>query len=183
MARTKSTSLLSKSIPNLLGGVSQQPDAVRYDNQCSSQDNAFPSVLHGLTKRPPTEHITKIISNDPALGNPEDYFTHIINLNSVDQYVLLIRAETTADPTITVKKLSDGSTVDVHSTEALRDYLNMSSSSYKAEKDLRAITIADYTFIINRSKDVAFTAGFRDTGSAPTSGPPHVPPPPPPGLR
>jgi hypothetical protein len=162
MAITKATSLLSKSIPNLLGGVSQQPDAIRFDNQCSIQDNGFPSVLDGLIKRPPTEHITQLDSSAP--GNSEDYFSHIINLNATDQYVLLIKADETAtDPTLVIKKLSDGSAVTIHDSEALRDYLNLASSSYSAEKDLRAITIADYTFLINRSKTVALTS---DTDTA-----------------
>ncbi len=163
----KASALLSKSIPNLLGGVSQQPDSVRFDNQCSAQDNAFPSVLDGLSKRPPTEYIAKIIDDDPALGDSEDYYTHIINLNQTDQYVLLIRADESATvPTLTIKKLSDGSAVTVHSTDALRNYLKMASSSDKAETAIRALTVADYTFLVNRSKPVALTSD-KDSARSP----------------
>ena len=110
----KASSLISKSIPNLLGGVSQQPDAVRFDNQCSSQDNAFPSVLDGLTKRPPTEHIAQLISNDPALKNPEDYFSHIINLSADEQYVMLVEADHLPGSRTFVKANTDHLAVTSH---------------------------------------------------------------------
>ena len=167
------SSLISKSIPNLLGGVSQQPDATRFDNQCSAQDNGFSSVLDGLTKRPPTEHVGVISDTlttaTPHTGN-EEYFTHIINLDSDHQYVLVIKADASADPTVIVKRITaNGSTVeDVEvrpNTDTIRDYLNV-PAGWTADTALRAITIADYTFILNRSKTVALTADV-DTANNP----------------
>ena len=41
--------LVTKTVPNLLGGVSQQPDTIRFENQCDQQDNAVPSILTDST--------------------------------------------------------------------------------------------------------------------------------------
>lgn len=45
--------LITHDIPNLIGGVSQQPDAIRLPNQCEAQVNAISSPVRGLHKRPP----------------------------------------------------------------------------------------------------------------------------------
>jgi hypothetical protein len=52
--------LISGNIPNLVGGVSQQPDALRLVNAGAKVDNAWLSVVNGLGKRPPTEHLAKV---------------------------------------------------------------------------------------------------------------------------
>ena len=85
--------LVSKGIPNLIGGVSQQPDAVRFDNQCDAQDNAYPSIVEGLVKRPPTEHVANISA---TAGDAEDYFVHLINRDAVERYVVTIEADTSS---------------------------------------------------------------------------------------
>ena len=53
--------LVNTSVPNLVQGVSQQPDTARYDGQCEEQENALSSVVDGLTKRPSTRHIAKLL--------------------------------------------------------------------------------------------------------------------------
>jgi hypothetical protein len=58
--------LVSKSIPNLINGVSQQPAALRLDSQLELQENAFSDVVDGLKKRPPTKIIQKLKCVDPA---------------------------------------------------------------------------------------------------------------------
>ena len=52
--------LVSKTIPNLVQGVSQQPEVLRLSSQFTSQLNGFSSVVEGLKKRPNTKHIKKI---------------------------------------------------------------------------------------------------------------------------
>ena len=55
--------LITRSIPNLIGGVSQQPEILRLENQATAQENGFSGVVEGLKKRPPTKHIAKISSS------------------------------------------------------------------------------------------------------------------------
>jgi hypothetical protein len=143
--------LVSKSIPNLIGGVSQQPDTIRFDNQCEAQDNAYPAVLEGLTKRPPSEHVVNMDSSTP--GDSEDYFVHVINRDPSERYAILIKSDESA-ASISVHPL-DGSSAPTVTLDPNADYLKMASSAKKADTQLRAITIADYTFLVNRSKTVA----------------------------
>ena len=154
--------LISKSVPNLLGGVSQQPDAVRYDNQCEAMDNSFPSVLDGLIKRPPTEHVRKITEVSHSSSDPDTYFTHAIPLDADNQFMLIINNDPST-PTITVQNL-DGTTPTAVLVPSGTDYLK-TLSGYSAAKDIRAITIADYTFLVNRSQVTAMKAALSGSRS------------------
>jgi hypothetical protein len=77
--------LLNKALPNLIGGVSQQPDVTRFDGQCEEQENALSSVVNGLVKRPQTKHIVELISS--AISN--NSFVHFINRSETEQYVYI----------------------------------------------------------------------------------------------
>ena len=149
--------LVSKGIPNLIGGVSQQPDAVRFDNQCDAQDNAYPSIVEGLVKRPPTEHVANISA---TAGDAEDYFVHLINRDAVERYVVTIESDTSA-ASLKVNSLTGTSKTVVGHDGLAADfsYLQIDSgSTLTADTALRAITIADYTFIVNRTKTTAMTS-------------------------
>ena len=52
---------ISQKIPNLVNGVSQQPDDLSLFSQGQDQVNGFSSVVEGLKKRPPTEYIAKFL--------------------------------------------------------------------------------------------------------------------------
>ena len=52
--------LVSKNIPNLINGVSQQPAALRLESQGEVQENGFSDVVEGLKKLPPTKFIRKL---------------------------------------------------------------------------------------------------------------------------
>ena len=148
--------LVSKGISNLIGGVSQQPDSARFENQCDVQDNAVPSVLDGLTKRMPTEHVAKLSTT--ATGNASDYFIHTINRDADERYVVTVKATNTGttltvhdvDGTAKVVKDAAGNVVDATDLA----YLNMPDASTPADINLRALTIADYTFFVNRTATV-----------------------------
>ena len=48
-------------IPNFIGGVSQQPDKLKYPNQAKELLNMLPDPTIGLSKRKPTEHIGRLM--------------------------------------------------------------------------------------------------------------------------
>lgn len=60
--------LVSKNIPNLINGVSQQPAALRLESQGEVQENGFSDVVDGLKKRPPTKFQNKLRSGNPISG-------------------------------------------------------------------------------------------------------------------
>lgn len=131
-------SLLTASIPNMINGVSQQPPAMRLPSQCQEQINGLSSVVEGLMKRPPSKHKARF--TDTALGSA---FVHMINRDSAERYLTVI-----SDGSIRVFTL-DGVEVPVEFPQG-NGYL----ASENPEVDFSAVTIADYTIILNKTKVV-----------------------------
>ena len=77
--------LINTSVPNLIQGVSQQPDPSRYDGQCEEQENALSSVAEGLKKRPNTRHIARLI--EAAISSNAKI--HFINRTKDERYVAI----------------------------------------------------------------------------------------------
>lgn len=127
---------VSCSIPSLINGVSQQAQAFRLSSQGGIQTNTLSSVLDGISKRPPTEHISKI--TDHKLDN---VFIHIINRDSEERYVVLVY-----DGQLRVFDLeNNGAEVQVNFPNGVK-YLDSSTPM----STFRMTTVADYTFVVNR---------------------------------
>ena len=77
--------LITKAVPNLIQGVSQQSEKQRIDGQSSEQENALSSVVDGLTKRPHCQHIVELISSAISTNS----FIYFINRNETEQYVYI----------------------------------------------------------------------------------------------
>ena len=131
--------LVSSSIQNLLNGISQQPDTVRLPNQSAVQENGLSDVVFGLGKRPPTEHIKKL-----SAATDTNVKVHLINRDTTEQYVVLI-----TNAGMKVYDL-DGTEKTVVSPSGLT-YLTTTSPN----TDINCITVADYTFIVNKNTAVA----------------------------
>tara|TARA_Y100000401_G_scaffold6195_1_gene4212 strand:- start:184 stop:3600 length:3417 start_codon:yes stop_codon:yes gene_type:complete len=75
---------INQRIPNFLGGVSQQPDKIKFPGQVRVCDNAVPDVTFGLKKRPATEYLgtltnanTRGIWHEILRDNEEKYLIQI----------------------------------------------------------------------------------------------------------
>lgn len=77
--------LVSDSLPNLIQGVSQQPDTLRSTSQLAAQENCYSSLVEGLIRRPPTEHVA-VISTTPF----NSAFIHTINRTATQRYKLIL---------------------------------------------------------------------------------------------
>ena len=150
-----------KNIKNLTGGVSQQPDSERFDNQCSEQKNFLADPVKGLTKRAGTNYVQYIDDGEASLQHPaKNTFTHVINRSTSEQLMLCIGYDGSgadATPDISLFKLNtedaslerldvkdaDGNALD--GTEL--DYLDITNE--QETHPYSAVTIADYTFIAN----------------------------------
>ena len=141
--------LISNSIPNLLNGVSQQPDTVKLPNQATVQENGLSDIISGLGKRPPTEHIAKL--NTDTHTNSK---VHIINRDSTEQYVVLVNNQS-----VKVYDLA-GNNKTVVTPDGV-SYL----TSTAPQDDFNLVTVADYTFVVNKTKVTA------KSGSASTTRP------------
>lgn len=129
-------SLINHSIPNLFNGISQQSASIRQPAQAEFQENAYSSIVDGLHKRHPTNHLAKL-SNSVTGG----VFVHVMNRDGVEKYVMTIH-----DGTLKVWDLEG--TPKTVTVESGSSYITVSNP----ETNLTAITIADVTFIVNRTK-------------------------------
>jgi hypothetical protein len=106
-------------------------------------ENAFPSLVEGLQKRPPAEHVA-IMSNSNTTGS----FTHLINRDVNERYFVFINAS---------NQLSVYDLDGVAKTVTYPDGTSYLNSTTPAS-DFRAVTVADYTFIVNTSQTVAMSS-------------------------
>jgi hypothetical protein len=75
-------------VHNLIGGVSQQAEDIRYSGQHDEQINAYPSVVDGLAKRHPTEFVAKALSG--VVGSD---LVHSINRSAEEKYLAVINKD------------------------------------------------------------------------------------------
>ena len=134
--------LISSSIPNLINGISQQPATLRLASQAEDQVNFLSSVAEGLTVRPPTRILAEVDDADWSDG-----FVHTINRDTSERYIVVIR-----DDTLRVFEAETGVERTVNAPNGF-GYLAGASKT-----DFRAVTVADYTFILNSTAAVAVDA-------------------------
>ena len=139
--------LISQSIPNLVNGVSQQPFTLRLASQAELQENGMSTTSQGLRKRPPTKHLKKILN-----GDYENAFLHTINRDEFERYVVVISG-------------GDLKVFDLAGNEKTVNFPN--GKAYLTATDpsnsFRAVTVADYTFLVNKSISVTAGSTFATT--------------------
>jgi len=139
--------LINTSVPNLIQGVSQQPNSARFAGQCEEQENALSSVAEGLKKRPNTRHVAKLL--DKAIS--ENSFVHFINRSDQEKYVLI----------------HDGTAIDAWNIiTGVKCSINGSTSPFTPplyletntpRQALKGLTVADNTFIVNKEVTVSLS--------------------------
>lgn len=143
--------LVTQSIKNLKGGISQQPDILRFPNQGKQQVNGWSSEIQGLQKRPPTRFIKNLLWRG-ALGDKP--LIHLINRDEFEQYFVIFTGSA-----LRVYGL-DGTKYTIRGYDNYADCVN-------PRDDLRIITVADYTFITNRRKVTSEGTALTHEGSKP----------------
>jgi hypothetical protein len=154
--------LVTRSIPGLFGGVSQQIPAMRHPTQCSEQDNGLATLVDGLYKRPGSKHLAVLPLTGPGGQNVSGSFgaasAHVIEHGGSLYQLVLVNGN------MVLYSIATGAAQTV-SFPAGFAYLNTADP----ENDFRCVTVADYTFIVNLSKTVAMkstTAAANPTGVA-----------------
>lgn len=127
------------TIPNLINGVSQQAATLRLPSQGSITTNYYPTIVDGLTPRPRTDFLARLL-----VDLPEGTFCQFILRDKTEKYVFAIYPN---------------GTLKVWDLEGMEKTVTNSGSSYltatNPEQEYRALTVADYTFIVNKKKVVA----------------------------
>ncbi len=130
--------LIQQTIKNLIAGISQQPPKLRHAEQLEEQINGFSTEAGGLQKRPPTQHVRRL----PAL--PLKTKVHLINRDETERYIVAFTGDSL--------KIFDinGNEKTVKMENGADTYITCSNPN----KQLKAITVADHTFIVNTTKVV-----------------------------
>ena len=136
------TKLISQSVKNLVQGISQQPPFIRYPEQLETQINGLSTEVDGLQKRPPTVFKKSLYS---LWGKTMQPLVHFINRDSRERYVCVF-----GENTVRVFTL-DGEERTVNFTDS--EYLNTNNP----RKDLQVITVADHSFVLNKTVTVRMT--------------------------
>lgn len=140
-------SLSTRTLPQLFNGVSRQPAILRSIDQTEDELNSWAAVSSGVGKRPPTETLAKLTG---VVG--PDAFIHIINRDVNERYVVII----------------DGTSIRVFDFDGNEKTVNVpGGADYLVDADLTAVTVADYTFIVNRNMAVLMKDVGADTVAPP----------------
>lgn len=130
-------------IPNLLGGVSQQPATVRDNSEAEEQINGLSDFANGLSKRPASQH-SAVLSATPDAAYSSVH-AHTVDRTSTDRYrVILCNGDLKVFDAITGAQ----QTVTFPNGKA---YLN----TLDPAADFRCVTVGDCTYITNGTVVVA----------------------------
>lgn len=143
-------SAVTGDIVNLINGVSQQAASLRLPTQGELQENYYSTIVRGLKKRPPIEHLAKILASVPSGAH-----FHIIDRDEQERYVVIIQSDGI--------RVFDFAGNEKTVTEDNSAYGYLSSAINPAE-DISVLTVADYTFIVNKK----VVCAMDDTDTSPT---------------
>ena len=139
--------LISTSIPSLIAGVSQQAPSFKLDTQADEQINGVSSIVEGLSKRPPTERVKTLMNMAATTYHTLDStdFYHTLKYSDDEYYNLVVT------PTELIVFDKDGISKSI-TTPTGTTPLTYLSGLTNPHSEVGAVTIADHTYIINRSK-------------------------------
>lgn len=129
-------SLINQDIKNFVSGISQQPPTLRDPEQLQEQLNGFSSEANGLQKRPPTLHVAEVGKIVNTQNKP---LIHFINRDANEKYLVNFTG-------------TEIEVYDLMGNKKTVKYEGDSKAYILTEKPryaIKAITIADYTFIAN----------------------------------
>jgi hypothetical protein len=131
---------ISQKISSIIGGVSQQPDTVKFTNQLRVCDNFYPDVATGLTKRPGLQAVNK-------LNNVADNGTWFTIFRD-DQEKYIVQFSKAGALRIWNANNGQEQTINPIDAEAT------TYATHTEIKDLQMLQINDFIFVLNRSKIV-----------------------------
>jgi len=137
--------VVSRAIPTLLRGISQAADSTKQSDHADIQDNANSSPVQGLVKRSGTQFITNLGS-----GSIGDVHIQTINRDINERYIAIF-----SNGDVKVYEL-DGTERTVHKPDGV-GYL----STTDPRKEIKTVTIADFTFVVNTTKTVAMNSATK----------------------
>ena len=149
--------LVSKSIPNLINGISQQPPEVRLASQGEIQENGLASVVKGLEKRPGTEVVKKLDFSasgtyliHPIRRDETEEYTLILGKSGSDKFIKIFDGDGNAMPVQGSDNAADPTFADIDN-----DDLGYFTEVTDFSTQVTATTVTDTTFFCSNQKTVA----------------------------
>ena len=131
--------LVNHTIPGLFGGVSQQDPSLRHSTQVTEMVNCYPTVIGGVTKRPPSQ--LAYVDNT----FPEDSFVYSYDRGSGnEQYIICINSESEY-------RIFDIVTNSWLTSWTQHNYLTIPVGA-KAFDSFTMSTVGDTTFVVNKTR-------------------------------
>jgi hypothetical protein len=134
--------LVTRQIPALWNGVSQQPDPVRLPSQCAEQVNCWSSVIDGVSKRNPSEFLALMPNGSVNSGAA----MHIINRDTSERYIVVVDA-------LRIRVFDMTGQEKTVNAPLGWGYLSL-DFGIRAAQGYTLMTVADYTFVLNKTKRV-----------------------------
>jgi hypothetical protein len=138
---------ISQKIPNLLGGVSQQPDPVKLPGQVRAAENVYLDPTFGCRKRPGSEFTASL-----ATGIPNESTWFPIFRDSNERYAVCMYRDSNGFR-VRVWDLNDGSERTVTISASAAAYFGNAKWD-----NVNELTIADYTLLVNTTKTVTMSS-------------------------
>ncbi len=135
--------LITQSIPTLLRGVSQASDTQKQSDHAWLQSNFVSSPTEGLKKRSGAQYVATLQSS--TMGN-----VHIqtINRDETESYIAVF-----GDQTLAIFNAKTGAAIGCEVPDGA-SYLDTDIE----REEIKTVSIADYTFVLNVNKTVAMAA-------------------------
>jgi len=140
--------ITTKALPGLYGGISEQHPHARLETQCEDAVNCIGNVVDGLRLKRPQTKLIKVADSDLSSS---DLFVHPMALEA-GNFILIFNY----NDVMTIfkddgTKYSSGSKLTIEA--AALNYLKVGTNA--PSTNLRALTISDSTFLLNKKVTVA----------------------------
>jgi len=133
--------LVSRDLPGLFNGVSQQAPPMRLGNQCEAQSNFYSTVAYGIMKRQGTRFLFNLTASKANANS----LMYPFKDSEGNEYLVLFTGDATTP-------LEIYTTAGVKCTITYEGTAKTYIAGVTPLTDLRATTIADYTLVLNRKK-------------------------------
>lgn len=140
-------SAISQQVPNLLGGVSQQPDPLKLPGQVREAENVLLDPTFGCRKRPPTKFIDQLSNTIPDTAQWFPIFR-----DQTERYVACIYKNNSNVTQLRVWEADSGVERTVTIDAKAANYLQIADL-----KNFKTLTINDYTLLCNKEKEVVMS--------------------------
>lgn len=141
--------LINHNINNFVGGVSQQGDELRFDNQVEEMVNFYPTVAEGLRRRNPTQ----FVANLTDVTFQENMAIHSYSRDdNVNEFGFIL------DSVNGLKAFTkEGVSKTVTDSSGIIDAWKL-ISGIDWKRDIQFLTVGDTTWLLNRKLTTAMTS-------------------------